>query len=146
MNKPNYPALAAISVALISTFLPWVGVDTINSEGGQPVVMSSFVTSGIQNMGGLICLPASLIGAFLAYKNEKFAVVAGVVNVTFGLLHMLHKIGYPEQKVGYIEMKILNLYGLHAFTAASMVFILLSLKNLMASGAQREEKTGVPSE
>lgn len=130
MNKPNYPALAAIAAALLCTAFPWIGVENVNLQGGKEELINSISLSGYQSIGGLIGIPVCLLGAYLAFKGEKIAMAAGLVNLGLALLHILDKIGFQPQSSGFIEMRVLHLSGLYAFAGASLIFSVLCMMNL----------------
>jgi hypothetical protein len=89
MKKVNYIALIAAGLAAIAVFLPWVEASSSASFGGYSANYSSGGISGISIGGGILGLLVALAGGFMAFKNIKWAFIAGAVNFINGLGYML---------------------------------------------------------
>ena len=142
MAKLNYTALGAAGLAAISVFLPWVEASSSASFGGYSATYSSGGISGISIGGGGLGLLVALAGGFMAYKNIKFAFIAGAVNFLNGIGYMLGWFSaggggsYSSSfGGGSARASVDPQFGLYLFVLASLVFVVFTLKNL------KEEKT-----
>jgi hypothetical protein len=136
-SKLNYIALGAAGLAAISVFLPWVEASSSASIGGYYSSYSTGGISGISIGGGIFGLLVALAGGFMAFKNIKFAFIAGAVNFLNGLGYMLGWFGAggggsysSSYGGGYAKASVDPQIGLYLFVLASLVFVIFTLKNL----------------
>jgi len=134
MNKVNYAALVVIAIAVFSIFMPWVQVTAAAgtydlSQSFQPITIS-----GIAIGYGIIGLLIALLGAFLAYKDNKWTFVAGIANVIDGYGYLHGWFGAATHDSGnygdvtsrsIVDFKL----GLYLFILASLAFVFFTLKN-----------------
>jgi len=135
MKKVNYIALIAAGLTAISVFLPWVEVSSSVSLGGYTSEWSSGGFSGISFANGIIGLLLALAGGWMAFKNIKWAFIAGGVNFLNGLGYMLGWFsntgsGSYSSNYGSGSAGVNPLFGLYIFVIASLVFVIFTLKNL----------------
>jgi hypothetical protein len=143
MKKVNYIALIAAGLAAIAVFLPWVEASSSASFGGYSANYSSGGISGISIGGGILGLLVALAGGFMAFKNIKWAFIAGAVNFINGLGYMLGWFGagggasYSSSfGGGSARASVDPQVGLYLFVLASLVFVIFTLKNLKAEKAE----------
>jgi hypothetical protein len=143
MKKVNYIALIAAGLAAIAVFLPWVEATSSVSFGGYSGNYSSGGISGISIGGGILGLLVALAGGFMAFKNIKWAFIAGAVNFINGLGYMLGWFGagggasYSSSfGGGSARASVDPQVGLYLFVLASLVFVIFTLKNLKAEKAE----------
>jgi len=143
MAKLNYIALGAAGLAAISVFLPWVEASSSASFGGYSANYSSGGISGISIGGGIFGLLVALAGGFMAFKNIKFAFIAGALNFLNGLGYMLGWFGaggggsYSSSfGGGSARASVDPQFGLYLFVLASLVFVIFTLKNLKEAKAE----------
>lgn len=135
-NNSSKIALAAAGLAAISVFLPWLEVSSSVSFGGYSGSYSSGGISGISIGGGIFGLLVALAGGFMAFKNIKFAFIAGAINFLNGLGYMLGWFGASggsSSGGGYARASVDPQIGLYLFVLASLVFAIFTLKNLKGS-------------
>ncbi len=137
MKKLNYIALVAAGLAAIAVFLPWVEATSSASFGGYSSSFSSGGISGISIGGGIFGLLLALAGGFMAFKNIKWAFIAGAINFINGLGYMLGWFGaggggsYSSSfGGGSARASVDPQVGLYLFVLASLVFVIFTLKNL----------------
>ena len=117
-------------------FLPWLEVSSSVSFGGYSGSYSSGGISGISIGGGIFGLLVALAGGFMAFKNIKFAFIAGAINFLNGLGYMLGWFGASGGSSyggGYARASVDPQIGLYLFVLASLVFAIFTLKNLKGS-------------
>ena len=140
-NNSSKIVLAAAGLAAISVFLPWLEVSSSASFGGYSGSYSSGGISGISIGGGIFGLFVALAGGFMAFKNIKFAFIAGVINFLNGLGYMLGWFGASGGSYssnyggGYARASADPQIGLYLFVLASLVFVIFTLKNLKGEKA-----------
>ncbi len=142
-SKVNYIALIAAGLAAIAVFLPWVEASSSASFGGYSANYSSGGISGISIGGGIFGLLLALAGGFMAFKNIKWAFIAGAINFINGLGYMLgwfsaggggsYSSSYGG---GSAKASVDPQIGLYLFVLASLVFVIFTLKNLKATKAE----------
>ena len=131
MNKVNYLALGAVALTIISVFLPWLevtGAGVSTDEGFQPVIIS-----GISIGYGIIGLLVALAGGYLAYKQSKWTVIAGIVNFIngYGYLHEWFGAGkHDSANYGDVTSRssVDPKFGIYLFIMTSLAFIIFTLK------------------
>jgi len=140
MKKLNYIALVAAGIAAIAVFLPWVEATSSASFGGYSSSFSSGGISGISIGGGIFGLLLALAGGFMAFKNIKWAFIAGAINFINGLGYMLGWFGAggggsfsSSYGGGSAKASVDPQIGLYLFVLASLVFVIFTLKNLKAT-------------
>ena len=139
-NKSSKIALVAAGLAAISVFLPWLEVSSSASFGGYSGSFSSGGISGISIGGGIFGLLVALAGGFMAFKNIKFAFIAGAINFLNGIGYMLGWFGASGGSSynssyggGYASASVDPQIGLYLFVLSSLVFTIFTLKNLKGS-------------
>lgn len=139
-NSSNKIALAASVIAAISVFLPWIEVSSSASFGGYTGSYSTGSISGISIGGGIFGLLLALAGGFMAFKNMKFAFIAGAINFLNGLGYMLGWFGASgggsyssTYGGGYASANFDPKIGLFLFLLSSLVFAIFTYKNFKAS-------------
>jgi hypothetical protein len=142
-QKINYIAIVAASLAAIAVFLPWVEATSSASFGGYSSSYSSGGISGISIGGGIFGLLLALAGGFMAFKNIKWAFIAGAINFINGLGYMLGWFGAggggsysSSYGGGSAKASVDPQIGLYLFVLASLVFVIFTLKNLKATKAE----------
>jgi len=142
-QKINYIAIVAASLAAISVFLPWVEASSSASFGGYSSSYSTGGISGISIAGGIFGLLLALAGGFMAFKNIKWAFIAGAINFINGLGYMLGWFGAggggsysSSYGGGSARASIEPQIGLYLFVLASLVFVIFTLKNLKTEKAE----------
>ena len=138
-SKINYIALVTAGLAAVSVFLPWVESSGSSSFGGSITKFSSGGITGIAIGGGIFGLLVALAGGFMAFKNIKFAFIAGALNFLNGLSYMLGWFGaegggsYSSSFGGFSARASISVhpqFGLYLFVLASFVFAIFTLKNI----------------
>src|ERR1035437_5063658 len=147
MNKVNYLALGAVALTIISIFSPWLEVsDTANASGltenFQPVIIS-----GISIGYGIFGLLIALLGGFLAFKEYKWTVVAGIVNfiIGYGYLHEWFGAGsHDSGNYGDVTSRssVDPKFGIYLYIVASLAFIIFTLKYYKS----KKTETVIPSD
>lgn len=91
--KLNYVAIVAAGIALISVFLPWIGISTSGSSNiagySSSFSTGTITVSGINSTGGGFGLLFAITGGILAYKNVRWAFIAGVLGLFNGLGYLI---------------------------------------------------------
>jgi len=133
MKKVNYIALIAAGLAAISVFLPWVEASSSIDAGifGSHNY-STGAFSGIQFSEGILGLLAALAGGIMAFKNIRWAFIAGIFNFLNGLGYMLgwfQSGGSYSNSYSSVSSSIDPLFGLYIFLIASVVFVIFTLKD-----------------
>jgi len=143
MKKLNYIALIAAGLAAIAVFLPWVEATSSVSFGDYDSSYSSGGISGISIVGGILGLLVALGGGFMAFKNVKWAFIAGAVNFINGLGYMFGWFGASGGASysssfggGSAKANVDPQVGLYLFVLASLVFVIFTLKNLKSTKAE----------
>jgi len=141
MNKENYPALGAVVLTVISLFLPWVEVSVAGGVSDLTAAPQLITVSGISIGYGLIGLLVILLGGFLAYKEYKWAFVAGIINVIDGYGYLKGWFGastHDSGNYGDISSKSSIDYksGLYLFIIASVAFLFITLKKYKAKSTE----------
>ena len=146
MKKTNYIALIAAGLAAISVFLPWLEANSSLSFGNYSSSYSSGGVSGIAIGGGIWGLFVALGGLFLALKNNRWAFIAGVINVYIGVGYMLgwfsaganssFSYGNDVTGIGSARVSLDPQIGLYLFVFASIAFVIFTLKNLAPGKAK----------
>lgn len=140
-NKVNYIAISAAVLTAIAVFLPWLEASGSASAGGYSTNFSSGGISGISIAGGIFGLLMALAGGFMAFKNIKWAFVAGAVNFITGLVYMLGWVGAGGASVSSsvggasASTSVDPQVGLYIFVIASLVFVIFTLKKPKAEKA-----------
>ena len=137
MSKLNYIALGAAGLSAFSVFLPWVEASTSASFGGYSSSYSTGGISGIATGLGIFGLMAALAGGYMAFKNIKFAFIAGAINLLNGLAYMFGWFGAKAGSSissdfggGYAKSSVDPQIGLYLFVLSSLIFVIFTLKNL----------------
>tara|TARA_R110002153_G_scaffold184386_1_gene337547 strand:- start:370 stop:924 length:555 start_codon:yes stop_codon:yes gene_type:complete len=113
-QKINFIAIVAAGFAVISIFLPWLEVRR--------------TALGITLAPGMVALVVALVSCFMAYRNIKWAFIAGAINFIIGIFTLLwFTINY-----GRLEMQI----GWYLFMLASLVFGIVTFKNFKSEKAE----------
>ena len=151
MNKLNYPALGAIALSVLSVFLPWVQVSPAAGTYDLSEVFQPLTISGISIGYGIIGLLVALLGALLAYKEYKWAFIAGLVNLIdgYGYLHGWFGAGtHDSGNYGDVTSRSTVDYklGLYLFVIASLAFVFFTLKNLKAKKNTEKEAWREPEQ
>ena len=143
MAKLNYIALGAAGLAAISVFLPWVEASSSASFGGYSASYSSGGISGISIGGGVFGLLVALAGAYMAYKNIKFAFIAGAINFLNGLGYILGWFGATGSGSystsfggGSAKASVDPQIGLYLFVLASLAFAIFTFSNFKGDKAE----------
>ena len=133
MNKVNYLALGAVACTIIAVFSPWVEVNVASgtsdlSENFQPVIIH-----GISMGYGIFGMLIALLGGFLVYRENKWTVVAGIVNFItgYGYLHEWFGKGTRDSaNYGDVtsQSSVDPKFGIYLFIFASLAFIVFTAK------------------
>ena len=131
MNKTNYLALGAVALTIISVFLPWLevsGAGVSSDEGFQTVIIS-----GISIGYGIFGFLVALAGGYLAYKQSKWTVIAGIVNFIngYGYLHGWFGAGtHDSANYGDVTSRssVDPKFGIYLFILSSLAFIIFTYK------------------
>lgn len=133
MNKTNYIALGAVGLTVISILLPWVEVSVTDVSSEFNATPQLITVSGISIGYGIFGLLVALMGGFLAYKEYKWAFMAGLVNAItgYGYLHkwfgsaMRDSANYGDPtSSSSVDFKM----GLYLFILASLAFMFFTMK------------------
>jgi len=132
MNKVNYLALGAVGLIVISVLSPWVEVSI--SGGSDLNETSQLITvSGISIGYGIFGLLVALLGGVLAYKEYRWAFLAGIINFIdgYGYLHRWFGTGtHDSANYGDVTSRssVDPKFGLYLFIVASLAFMFFTLK------------------
>lgn len=134
MNKVNYLALGAAALVVISIFLPWVEVSPVSSTSDVSQSFQPVIISGVAIGYGIFGLLVSLLGAFMAYKEFKWAFLAGIINFVDGYGYLHGWFGAATRDSGnYGDVTSMSSvdhkFGLYLFIIASLAFMIFTLKN-----------------
>ncbi len=140
MKKTNYIAIITAGLAAVSVFLPWLEASTSASFMGQSASYSSGGIAGISTGGGIWGLLIAIAGGYMALKNIKWAFVAGIVNFITGLGYIVGWFGTKANvsygsDYGSARSSVDPQLGLYLFVIASLVFTVVTLKNLKSGEA-----------
>lgn len=120
-NKPLLYALIASGVGLLSVFLPW-----IKASASFMGYSASSSAAGISSGSGMFGILLILAGAFMAYKNIKWAFICGAVNILNGLSCMFGFTGGASTSYG--GAKVSPQIGLILFLVSAIVFCVFTFK------------------
>ncbi len=136
-DQGHRAALLAAVVAAIAVFLPWVEGSGSSSYGEFSASYSTGGISGFSLGGGLIGLLLAVAGGYMVAKRIKWAFVAGAVNVLDGLGCMLGWFGAGGEASfsasfggASARASVDPQIGLYLFVLASLVFCILTFKDL----------------
>lgn len=145
-KKVNYISLIAAALAAIAVFLPWLKVTASYNAMGQSGSFSSGAILGVHIAGGILGLLLALAGGFMAFRQIKWAFIAGAVNFINGIGYMVGWFGAGadagftrysySSDFGSSKASIDPQIGLYMFVIASLVFIVFSLKNFKTEKAK----------
>jgi glycerol-3-phosphate cytidylyltransferase-like family protein len=134
MNKVNYLALGAVGLAVIAIFSPWVEVSGAGSPSDVSESFQPVIISGISMGFGIFGLLVALVGGYLAYKENKWTFLAGIVNFINGYGYLHEWFGASTRDSGNYgdvtsRSSVDPKFGIYLFILASLLFIVFTLKN-----------------
>ena len=132
-DKLDKVALISAGVALIAVFFPWIEATSSVNAMGMSHSSSSGGIAGINFGLGIVALLVSAGGGFMAYKQIKWAFVAGAINIFISFLYMFGIMtpsgGNFSSSVGSASTSISPQWGLFLFTLASIAFLVKTIKH-----------------
>ncbi|MDB9954955.1 hypothetical protein OAD49_05300 [Flavobacteriaceae bacterium] len=138
VTKPNYFALGACGVAIISLFLPWIKASASVSGAGIGYSSSSVNLSGIVVDTGIPLLLLSVFTLIMCYKRFKYSSALGLLMLLIGLSLILIYEGsgssYSASSGGYSSSARSSLkveFGWLVFLAASLIVTISTVKDFI---------------
>ena len=132
----NILGLVVAIIMVISCFCPWVESSVTGSAGGYSSSFSSGGMTGIMLGYGMFGVILGVVGAVLAWIGFKFALVVGVVGLLDGIALIVGwgSTGTSYSGSGYSgSVSVDPLWGLFLFVGASLIYTLVTIKQLKAN-------------